>query len=225
LSLLEATFLFDLSKFMEVYFIRHGQTEWNVERRMQGHNDSPLTEKGIADAKALGKRLAEVNFDLAWCSPSGRTRHTLQLLLNGREVPTRLDDRLLEIDLGRCEGHTRTELAADPVLSHEIQPFWDQPDAYLPSTGESFWDVQKRIMSFFEEIADRYPDQRVLVVTHTTVIKTFLAYVNNENLSQLWKTKTIYPASLSLLKYEGGKWHIDLWGDTAHYEENPNPSK
>jgi probable phosphoglycerate mutase len=208
---------------MEIYLIRHGQTEWNVERRMQGHNDSPLTQKGIADVKALGKRLSEIDFSSAWCSPSGRTKHTMQLILEEKNVPiyVDVDDRLLEIDLGRCEGHTRAELAADPILSHEIQPFWDQPDAYTPSTGESFWNVQKRIVNFFDEITALPTDQRIMVVTHTTVIKTFLAYVNGDNLSQLWKTKPIYPASLSVLKYEEGKWTIELWGDTSHYEEDP----
>ena len=207
---------------MEIYFVRHGQTEWNVERRMQGQNDSALTEKGVAESIALGERLSEICFDGVWCSPLGRTKHSLQLILGEKRLPVRYDDRLLEIDLEMWEGRTKNELEQDSVNEKLVHAFWNSPDKFTPEWGESFEDVQERIIDFFSELVARHNCKRVLVVTHTTVIKTFLCYLTQTPLSELWKTKAIYPSSLTTLNYEDENWKIELEGDIEHYSTIPS---
>jgi probable phosphoglycerate mutase len=207
---------------MEIYFVRHGQTEWNVERRMQGQNDSALTEKGIADSQALGERLSDICFDGIWCSPAGRTKHTLRLILGEKRIPVRYDDRLLEIDLDEWEGKTKSELEQDPENETLVHAFWEAPDKFTPEWGESFEEVQERIVDFFNELVARHSCKKVLVVTHTTVIKTFLCYLTQTPISNLWKTKAIYPSSLTQLNYKDEKWSIVLEGDIEHYNNIPS---
>ncbi len=207
---------------MEIYFIRHGQTEWNVERRLQGQSDSTLTQKGIAESIALGERLNDVCFDGVWCSPSGRTKHSLQLILGEKRLPVRYDDRLLEIDLDVWEGKTKSELELDPTNADLIHAFWNEPQLFTPESGESFENVQERIVDFFSELVARHHCKKVLVVTHTTVIKTFLCYLSKTPLSELWKTKAIYPSSLTKINYNANNWVVELEGDIEHYNTIPS---
>ncbi len=94
---------------IHVYWSRHGETLWNTQNRMQGLGDSPLTEKGLADAKRLAESLAGVPISKAYCSPALRARRTCELALAGREVPIIEDDRIQEMALGRFEGLTVEE--------------------------------------------------------------------------------------------------------------------
>ncbi|WP_319993725.1 histidine phosphatase family protein [Deinococcus aetherius] len=89
--------------------LRHGQTEWNVEGRPQGRLDSPLTELGVAQARAHGATLAPLPLARAYTSPMGRARRTAELVLEGRDVPLTVLDDLAELDAGEVSGLTRPE--------------------------------------------------------------------------------------------------------------------
>lgn len=93
-----------------LYLTRHGETKWNVEKRMQGWQDSPLTEKGRQDAKRLGKRLEAVELAAIYTSTSGRALETAELVRGGRLIPIYQDERLREIQLGDWEGKTHDEI-------------------------------------------------------------------------------------------------------------------
>ena len=90
---------------MELYLIRHGQTDWNKERRAQGQSESKLTELGEQQARELGERLAPVEFDHIYCSSSQRTRQTADLAFGHRNMEIEYRDSLREIFLGPWEGH------------------------------------------------------------------------------------------------------------------------
>ncbi|HTT81219.1 MAG TPA: histidine phosphatase family protein [Stellaceae bacterium] len=100
---------------MTIFLVRHGETEWNRARRYQGWSDSPLTEDGIAQAAALGRRLAALPDAAAAdivASPLGRARHSAEIIAEclGRSQPPRLDERLREISLGAWDGLMRKEV-------------------------------------------------------------------------------------------------------------------
>lgn len=102
---------------MTIFLVRHGETEWNRARRYQGWSDSPLTARGIAQAIALGRRLAALpeaaDADIV-ASPLGRARHTAEIIADclGRREPPRLDGRLREVSLGAWDGLMRKEVRA-----------------------------------------------------------------------------------------------------------------
>ena len=89
---------------MLLYFIRHGQTDWNKDMRMQGQSDIPLNENGRESAIEAGKTLANTHIDLAFSSPLKRAKETAELVLAGRDIPIIEDKRIEEICFGICEG-------------------------------------------------------------------------------------------------------------------------
>lgn len=89
---------------MKLYIIRHGETAWNVEGRLQGQTDTELNENGVRLAKVTAEGLKNIPFDLGISSPLRRAKHTAELVLAGRNVPLTTDDRLMELSFGSWEG-------------------------------------------------------------------------------------------------------------------------
>ena len=89
---------------LNLFLVRHGQTKWNVEKRLQGFLDSDLTELGVFQAEKLGERLSEVEFSKIYVSPRGRTLKTAKLVAGNKENELLTDDRLQEMNFGSLEG-------------------------------------------------------------------------------------------------------------------------
>lgn len=98
---------------LTLYITRHGQTEWNVESRMQGWADSPLTDLGMAAASQLGKRLEHVSLDAVYSSTSGRTTHTAQLIIGKRDLSLIQKEDLREINVGEWQGKVSLDIERD----------------------------------------------------------------------------------------------------------------
>lgn len=99
----------------EIYLVRHGETEWNAQGRFQGRLDSALTDTGVRQAKAIGRRLAglDLSFDAFVSSPLGRTRQTAAIIAGSANLPAaRYDDRLAEVSLGSWDGLTHIDIDA-----------------------------------------------------------------------------------------------------------------
>lgn len=201
-----------------LYLIRHGQTQWNVERRMQGRMDSALTEKGIRMAQRLAETLPVV--DVVYASPLGRTMKTARILFGGREVRT--DDRLREIDLGEWEGRLQAELDVEDAGQHSN--FWNTPHRFVCPGGENFSCVQKRAVESLRDLATKHAGQAVAVVSHTTVIRSMLFYIEPRPLSEFWNPPAIYPSSISEVHVEDGRFRIMRFGDIGHYDPQDQAS-
>lgn len=151
-----------------IWFVRHGETVWNREGRIQGHRDSPLTARGLAQARAAGRLLRELLAGeppyLLLSSPLGRARRSADLILEsiGPLLATRrTDERLKEIAWGRWEGLTRAEIAArEPALwrAHEAD-VWNA----APPGGESYAALTERARAWLESVRD---EPRLIVVGH-----------------------------------------------------------
>ena len=87
-----------------LYIMRHGKTDWNLLHKLQGRTDIPLNDMGIKMAKEARERYKDVHFDICYCSPLTRARQTAELVLEGRDVPVVIDDRLAEMGFGIYEG-------------------------------------------------------------------------------------------------------------------------
>jgi probable phosphoglycerate mutase len=152
---------------MTILLVRHGETEWNRLRRYQGWSDSPLTPRGIAQAEAIGRRLAALpeaaGADLV-TSPLGRARHTAEIIAEclGRPAAPRLDNRLREISLGSWDGLDRKEirrLMADRYA--EFEWYFETPE------GESYDRFAGRITAW---LAD-HDSRPVIAVSHGVVTR------------------------------------------------------
>ena len=141
----------------ELYFVRHGETDWNAEGRYQGRKDIPLNDRGRSQAVLNGKLLRSlldrsdrVPTDFSWyVSPLGRTRETMDLVRRGAGEPLpdiTIDPRLIEISFGIHEGHLHAELAsgAMAIAGERDASFW----YFRPPEGESYDDVAKRLLDF-----------------------------------------------------------------------------
>ena len=105
---------------MKLYIIRHGETSWNVQRRLQGASDTDLNENGITLAKRTGEALKEIPFDLCFTSPLKRAKMTAELILAGRDISIYDDERLREISFGEWEGRDSALLPAHMLDNFSI---------------------------------------------------------------------------------------------------------
>ena len=155
---------------MNLYVVRHGQTIWNLEKRVQGITDIPLTEEGIKNAEELKDLVETLNIDVVISSPLKRARDTAKILIDS-ELPINTDDRIKERDWGMNEG----------ALIDEVDR-WDCWDVILNTKVqniECIQDFMYRVSSFIEEIKEKYKDKNVLVVTHSAVIRVIHYMLGN----------------------------------------------
>ncbi len=202
---------------LKLYITRHGETEWNIQKRMQGWKNSNLTERGIANAKALGESLKDVQFNRVYCSPLDRTRHTTELILGERELEVVYEDNLREIHLGEFEGKNQEE--ANAIYPEFSSHFWEKPHLYKAKSGEDFYQVRERVIKALEKIISENPSGNVLIVTHGVVLKTIHSYFKNLPMHRLWDPPFIYDTSLTIIEIEDGSHEIAVEGDISHIKE------
>lgn len=193
--------------------VRHGETAWNAEGRIQGHLDSPLNEEGLAQALLAGDRLGRELFSQLYSSDLGRALQTVQPIADrsGRRVVT--DARLRERHLGIFQGLTGPE--CERLSRQDYARFRARdPDHVIPE-GESVRQVYERVSLVFGELAHRHPGERVVVVTHGGVLDAVHRLAAAVPLERP-RDFPIFNASLNRVRHEDGRWSILRWGDISH---------
>lgn len=171
-----------------IYIVRHGETEWNVAKRIQGHTDSPLTDVGIKQAKEVGELLRDVQFDAIFSSDSLRAKRTAEIMQLERKLAVVTTEILRERYFGTFEGkHVDTIKEFDEIFDSldeaEKASYTFSPDM------ESDNDVTQRFLMFLREIAVRYAGKTLLVVTHGGVLRSFLIRIGFGTYDELpWGT-------------------------------------
>jgi probable phosphoglycerate mutase len=155
---------------MTIFLVRHGETEWNRARRYQGWSDSPLTERGVAQAAAIGRclrGLPEAAVAEIVASPIGRARRTAEIIATclGRPLPVRLDDRLREISLGSWDGLDRREIMARAPAMFEGDGYWEW--YFQTPDGQRYEEFAAGIADWLREIGDA----TVIAVSHGVVTR------------------------------------------------------
>jgi broad specificity phosphatase PhoE len=155
--------------------IRHAQTVWNQEKRIQGQSDSPLSEQGQRQAAAWGHDLKQISWSRILASDSGRALATAERINASLKVPLAIDSRLKEQNWGQWEGKTvrQIEAEAPQLLDQQIKAGWD----FCPPRGESRHRVLTRCQAALQEAAERYAGQILLVVTHEGVVKALIYHL------------------------------------------------
>lgn len=156
---------------MYLYVVRHGQTDWNLEERVQGTMDVPLNETGKKQAISLSEKLYNIPIDFIFCSPLKRTLETA-FLLNSRNLPIFIDERLKERNYGEFEGLVKTDF--------DMDLFWDYDADVQYKSAENVRKCVMRVYEFLEELKEKYPNKSILLVTHGGLIRVIDGYFRNQ---------------------------------------------
>lgn len=186
--------------------VRHSKTLWNEEKRIQGQQDSPLSDRGRAMASAWGLQLKGMGWQHICSSDLGRTSETSSLVNQTLCLPVRYDARLREQDWGSWTGNTLQELKKNQgrILREQERLGW----LFSPPQGESRQAVLARSMAALTDAAGRWPGEKILVICHEGVIKCLLYHVLNRKFLPD-EPPVIAKAHLHLLVHNGDALSLD----------------
>ena len=171
-----------------LYIVRHGQTDWNVEKRYAGRTDVPLNDIGIQQANTVKDELKNVEFDVVFSSPLKRAYKTAQIICNKKIIT---DERIIERSNGDLEGKLKNE------IKEEID--FNDPNNNLYNI-ESIIDFRNRINNFLDEVTKKYKNKNVLIVTHAGVAIYMRCYFEGEPISNDYSSYKIN--NCKVLKYK-----------------------
>ena len=169
----------------QLYIVRHGETVWNREGRIQGHTDVGLSERGLKQARLLSRRLKSVRIDAAYASDLSRASDTAAAILDGREVPVFPTPRLREYHKGAFEGLTEGELRAR--YPNEYPGYIAKDLDYAPDGGESTRGVSERMASIINEIKESHLNDNVLIVGHGGSLRAAMMALLSMSLDANWR--------------------------------------
>lgn len=202
--------------------VRHGETTWNREGRVQGVKDSPLSTLGVAQAEATAEVLAMEDLAGIWCSDLGRTQATAAALVRRTGLAPTLDPRLRERCYGILEGWTYGEI--ETRFPAEFARLNSRDPHYVPEGGESAMQFQARVLDVMADIARRAAGARVAVITHGGVVGIMYRHVRGMALD----ARRDYPllnASINRFRMVDGRWNLDTWGDVSHLDGIPRDDR
>jgi 2,3-bisphosphoglycerate-dependent phosphoglycerate mutase len=197
----------------QLILIRHGETVWNQQRRMQGHSDSPLSDTGLRQARLLAGRLAQIEFGALYSSDSERAHRTARSVAEATGHAIIVEPRLRERHFGVFEGLTGLEIQAR--YPDDFQRFESRDPEYAVPGGESALAFRSRVLDCLREIAERHPADIVVVVTHGLVLDQVYRAAHGLPLN-VPRGNDLINASLNTFHYESGQWRLECWGDAAH---------
>lgn len=193
--------------------IRHGETVWNRERRMQGQQDSPLSELGMWQARQLARRLAQEPFAALYSSDLGRAHETAKCVADVAGRAILMDAGLRERHFGVFEGLTSFEIECSYPKEH--LRFRSRDPEYVVPGGESAREFRDRCLRCLDLIARRHAGDTVAVVTHGLVLDMVYRAAQGIALTEP-RTYPLLNASLNVFARIGDGWRAESWGDVAH---------
>jgi len=200
----------------QIFFIRHGETDWNREELVQGQKESSLSNRGFDQARRLAQRLKKENIQVIYSSPLKRARQTSEEVKKVIKVEINFDDDLKEILLGRWESLNREDIKREYPL--EFEQWLKNPADFKAPDGESWKGVRKRASDFFNRVIVRSPYERILVSSHNGFGKVFMIDFMGIDLSKFWNF-SLDNGSLSLLVlHDNGRREIALLNDCCHLD-------
>lgn len=161
---------------MEILLTRHGQTEWNLLKKVQGKADIELNEKGIKQAEETRDSLKNEKIDLILCSPLKRALQTAEIINQGRNINIIIDERVSERDFGEFEGMPNTDF--------DFNAFWSYKQNLKYEKAENIKDFFERVYGFLDSIKHEYAGERVLIVAHGGIsipVKCYFEGIPNQD--------------------------------------------
>ncbi len=194
---------------MEIYIVRHGQTMWNKEKRLQGSVDIELNENGKELAIITGQNLADTHIDIIFSSPLKRAHETAKLIKNNRDIEIIVDDRLRELNFGSMEGESYEKLYEEKT--HGFKYFFTEPHLYYPpEDGETLEHLVERASNFMKDVIEPLAEtcQRVMIVAHGAMNKALMTHVKKHSLEHFWSGGLQKNCNVIILDYTNGHYTI-----------------
>jgi broad specificity phosphatase PhoE len=203
---------------VRILLARHGETVFNVEGRWQGQSDSPLTERGVAQAEQLALALANERVAAVYASDLGRAFKTAEHVAAPHGLQVVSDPRLREIDVGDWTGLSRAEIMA--IDGERLQAWAERPATVKHPNGEGLGEAQSRALSFFAERMPAHAGDTVVVITHGAIGQAILVHSMGGSLADLWLEARIDNCQISRLEWSVEKGlELRELADVTHLAE------
>ena len=203
---------------MKIYFIRHGETDWNILKRLQGATDIPLNENGEALARETAEGLKDIPFDIIFTSPLKRAYRTAEIVKGNRDIPLIIEERIREICFGDYEGLiSKTEGYSIP--DPDFKFFFTKTDCYkTPPNGEAIATLLERTNDFLEELKKRedLKDKTILVSTHGAAVRALLSNIEHCDIAHFWGEGVHKNCGVTCVELIDGEFQI-LWENKIFY--------
>jgi probable phosphoglycerate mutase len=190
----------------QIIFLRHGQAKNNTERILAGRTEGfPLTETGIKQSEHTAELLKHMNISAIYSSPIQRARHTAEIVGKHNSIDVTIDDRLIELDMGKFTGVPYDEI----FTSHGnvFMKFYNGELEIAHNGVETFADVKKRVLGIVDDILEKHPDENVVLVTHMDPIKAMLSTIVDLSPTNLFEL-IIANASLNIFREKDRKFFL-----------------
>ncbi|MBC3887195.1 alpha-ribazole phosphatase [Acetobacterium paludosum] len=174
----------------QIYLIRHGKIEWNQEKAYIGQTELLLSKEGIEQAEKLQKYFSNIPLDKAYTSPMKRCQDTLAIILAGRTISKTIVDEFKEISMGDWEGKPFSEIKRTDPDAYEKRGA--EIDRFTPPNGESFLDLQQRVMPAFYKIIMDEAAENIIILGHSGVNRVILSTIFGLNLKEILKMSLPY---------------------------------
>ncbi|MBA4436739.1 MAG: histidine phosphatase family protein [Nitrosopumilaceae archaeon] len=190
----------------QIIFLRHGQAKNNTERILAGRTEGvPLTDVGEQQAQHTAELLEHMNISAIYSSPIQRAKHTAEIVGKHNSLDVSIDERLIELDMGKFTGMAYDEIFNDH--GNVFMKFY-QGDLEIAHNGvETFDQVKKRVLGIVDHVLEKHPDENVVLVTHMDPIKAMLSTVVDLSPTNLFEL-IIANASLNLFRENNRKFSI-----------------
>ncbi len=195
--------------------IRHGETAWNVDTRIQGHLDIPLNDTGLWQAARLGEALADEPIAAIYASDLQRAHTTAQAVARTTGAPLATDQGLRERSFGHFQGRTFAEIEAE--LPEQARRWRQRDPDYAPEGGESLTMVRARIAGTVERLASRHAGEQVVMVAHGGVLDALYRLATGQDI-QSPRTWHLGNAAINRLLWTPDGLTLVGWGDVGHLE-------
>ncbi len=199
----------------KICFVRHGETDWNVEKRMQGHTDIPLNAHGVMQAERLAKALQRTgyHFDRIYSSDLDRAFHTAKAIASPQSLDITIHPDLRERHVGKLQGL----LLAD---APQVEPtLWQRHVArdldFDLGGGESIVQFHNRMKRMLDHLLMKHTGEQILAVSHGGSLDMIYRIVTQQALDAE-RVAVVPNTSLNWIVHDGNAWSIELWGDTSH---------
>jgi probable phosphoglycerate mutase len=203
-----------------ILLVRHGATELSAEDRFAGATDVLLSAEGEQQAGCLARRLAGLPIAAVYASPLRRTLRTAAILAAPHQLAVQPDDGLREINHGRWEQRTRSEVAA--AFPDEYKDWEDDPFTFAPLGGESGLGVLARALPALRSMVAQHQGKTVLVVSHKATIRLLIGSLLGFDLRGYRDRLDQKPCCLNMLDFrDATRARLMLYNDVSHYEDHP----
>lgn len=202
---------------MRIFLIRHGETEWNRQNRLQGNSDTHLSPEGFHQAITLAEHAPFQDIDAIYSSDLTRAVSTAGILAERFNLTVKQMPELREVNYGDWEGRFISDLVKESPKA--FGKFFTAPERCHPPNGETFLEAQARLMIGIREIIANHDNQNIIVVSHGAAIRLILGAALDMPLHKMWAIGQ-FNMAVNILRVDDGEFTVELVNSTEHLHRN-----